>query len=290
MHSYSVNNETITVVINGAVHNLVRGTRLSARVLKALRDPKVSDEKLTAVLTGSTLTPATFDGATCREDGVLEFAGIEIGAPIVAKFQLFEELGLKQGALIRFLRNLARNPSRRCVTELYSFMEHGNMPVTEDGCFLAYKAIREDWTDKHTGTFVNKVGRTLTMPRNAVCDDPDEGCSKGFHAGSLSYALGFRNVGANDRLVIVKINPEHVVSVPKDCSWQKLRTCQYKVIGEYRDPLAEAFAGRGGKLRTQAEEEKKLTKAEKVASALAAFGKQVKVRKGKGGRLYISLK
>jgi hypothetical protein len=35
----------------------------------------------------------------------------------------------------------------------------------------------------------------------------------------------------------VEINPADVVSVPDDCSCQKLRACSYKVVGEYEVPL-----------------------------------------------------
>jgi hypothetical protein len=45
------------------------------------------------------------------------------------------------------------------------------------------------------------------------------------HAGSLSYATGF-----GPTHVIVKIDPADVVSIPTDCSCQKLRTCAYEVV------------------------------------------------------------
>jgi hypothetical protein len=113
------------------------------------------------------------------------------------------------------------------------------MPITPNGNFLAYKSVKSDWTDHHTGTFNNSIGNTLEMVRNDVCDDANVGCSSGFHAGSLEYASSFGN--RNSHLLIVEINPSDVVSVPKDSDCQKLRTCKYKVIAEYTQKLPDNY-------------------------------------------------
>ena len=42
---------------------------------------------------------------------------------------------------------------------------------------------------------------------------------------------------SGDRVVIVKVNPKDVVSVPTDCECQKVRTCEYQVIADYEGPL-----------------------------------------------------
>jgi hypothetical protein len=139
--------------------------------------------------------------------------------------------------LMRFLDRLMENPSRRSVNELYTFLKHKNMPFTPDGKFLAYKSIRRDWTDHHSGKFSNKVGDVNSMTRNSVCDDADIGCSYGFHAGSLEYAQSFG--GDHSHVVVVEIDPADVVSVPKDCDCQKLRTATYKVVGVFSRALEE---------------------------------------------------
>ena len=46
--------------------------------------------------------------------------------------------------LVVFLTNLMDNPSSSAITELYDFLDFGNLPITEDGCFLAYKNLREN--------------------------------------------------------------------------------------------------------------------------------------------------
>jgi hypothetical protein len=139
--------------------------------------------------------------------------------------------------LMRFLDRLMANPSRRSVNELYTFLKHKNMPFTPDGKFLAYKSLRTDWTDHYSGKFSNKIGDTNSMVRNGVCDDAEIGCSQGFHAGSLEYAQSFGGTGSH--VVVVEIDPADVVSVPKDCDCQKLRTASYKVVGIYSRALEE---------------------------------------------------
>jgi hypothetical protein len=110
------------------------------------------------------------------------------------------------------------------------------MPLTPDGNFLAYKGVRSDFTDWHSGQFTNKVGDVNEMPRRNVCDNANIGCSDGFHAGSLDYARQYGNGG---HLMVVEIDPADVVSVPLDCDQQKLRTSKYKVVSLFEKKLEE---------------------------------------------------
>jgi len=172
-------------------------------------------------------------------DGTIFFNGEPIHIYLTDKILSFMEKGLPHESLIKFLERLMANPSRRAVNELYAFLAHKNMPITDAGTFLAYKSVRSDYTDHHTGNFNNSIGNTLQMIRNNVCDDHNQGCSVGFHAGSLEYASSFG--GQDSILLIVEIDPADVVSVPSDCNCQKLRTCKYKVVAKYDGPLPEHY-------------------------------------------------
>lgn len=132
------------------------------------------------------------------------------------------------GPIENFLKNLFDNPSNRSVEELYRFLECNSLPITEDGHFLAYKRVREDWTDTHSGTISNTVGTTVEMPRNQVDDDKDRTCSAGLHFASLGYLRSFWG----DRLIALKINPKDVVSIPVDYNNTKGRCCKYEVVAE----------------------------------------------------------
>ena len=111
---------------------------------------------------------------------------------------------------------------------------------------MAYKGVQGDYYSKTAGSIIvikgkvvngkiyNGIGEEIEVERNGVCDDRNQACSSGLHAGSVTYATNF---GRGGHVVIVEINPIDVVSVPDDCSCQKLRACRYKVVGEYEVPL-----------------------------------------------------
>ena len=174
------------------------------------------------------------------DDIGVKYNGNYIDNYLTTKILEFMKAKLPVKPLLNFLSKVLQNPSRRAVQELYKFLEHGQMPLTPTGNFLAYKSVREDYKDWYSNKFLNTIGSEHTMARNDVCDDPDLGCSYGFHVGTLAYATEF-NQGSN-RLVVVEVDPSDVVSVPHDCQNQKLRTAKYKVVGEFEKPLANDYS------------------------------------------------
>lgn len=153
--------------------------------------------------------------------------------------------------MIAYLDNLLKNPSKRAVDELHGFNEYGRMPITPDGYFIAYKRI-SNWYDTYTKTVLNKPaalltdedkGRlpyttgdvtvelvdgvtTISMPRHRVDDRADNTCSHGLHFCSQEYLKSFDG----DRIVVLKINPADVVSIPTDYNNTKGRCSRYQVI------------------------------------------------------------
>jgi hypothetical protein len=147
--------------------------------------------------------------------------------------------GFSVEPLIAFMDNLMENPSKRAVNELYGFLEKNSLPITPDGCFLAYKKVKFDYKDCHSGTMDNSVGKVVEMERNDVDDDQNRTCSTGLHFCSREYLNHF----GGERVVIVKINPRDVVSIPTDYNDSKGRACRYEVIDEIdKDKADEAFA------------------------------------------------
>lgn len=152
--------------------------------------------------------------------------------------------------MVSFLENLMQNPSSRSVNELYDFLEVCKLTITEDGCFLAYKTVRDDYKDKYSGRIDNTPGNKAVprMDRNQVDDDCTRHCSHGYHVGALEYAGpgGWYN-SPNDKVIICKINPKDVVSVPRDHDFQKLRCCYYEPVGEYNGPMVKSvYSGEVG--------------------------------------------
>ena len=140
--------------------------------------------------------------------------------------------GLPFEPLTKLFDNLMKNISYQTRTQLYDFLEHKNLPITEDGCFLAYKAVNSNYMDKYTGTMNNSVGETVSIDRGKVDDNRDKGCSAGLHCGALDYVRDYGSEDSGDHIMIVKVNPMDAVSVPHDCQHQKLRVCQYEVVAE----------------------------------------------------------
>ena len=113
------------------------------------------------------------------------------------------DAGVEPKELSKFMANVMENPSFRSVQELFRFLEACSLPITSDGHFLAYKRVREDYTDVHSGTFDNSVGQMVEMERNEVNDNADETCSAGLHFCSRSYLGHFG--GSN--IMVLKIHP-----------------------------------------------------------------------------------
>jgi len=152
--------------------------------------------------------------------------------------------------LLNFLNNLGENPEFRSIMETFKFICNEGMPITEDGCFLGYKGVRSDYYDKWSGTIQNTPdGRRVEMPRTGVCNDPSVSCDSGLHVGSYRYAKGW--AGADGVVILVKVNPKDVVSVPNhEC--EKLRACGYwcvKQLGIESSPLqGEVYDSDGNRI------------------------------------------
>lgn len=132
--------------------------------------------------------------------------------------------------LVNFMVNLLSNPSKTAIDELYLFLEATELPITSDGHMIAYKIVRSDYTSIHDPAFRNDVGTVVEMPRNEVCDDRNKTCSYGLHFCSKSYLSAYGSGDrSTDRLVLVKINPADIVSIPSDYNNAKGRASKYLI-------------------------------------------------------------
>lgn len=171
-------------------------------------------------------------------DGIVHYQNEPIHNTLTDRIVDFMGQNLPFEPLVKFLENLLQNPSKRAVDELYAFLEEGELPITEDGCFLAFKNVRSNYKDIHSGTFDNSVGSVCEMPRNKVCDDKDLTCSSGLHFCSIAYLPNFSDSDGG-KTMILKINPKDVVSIPSDYNNTKGRTCRYEVVAEYTENWRE---------------------------------------------------
>lgn len=176
-----------------------------------------------------------FEGTDAQiKDGSINYHGQIIHNTLTKRILSFMREGLPHEPLLNFFKNLMENPSRRAVNELYDFLEAGELPITEDGCFLAFKNVRSNYLDIHSGKFDNSVGKVCEMPRNAVDEDKERTCSYGLHFCSIAYLPHFSDSDGG-KTMIVKINPRDVVAIPADYNNTKGRTCRYEVVAEYKE-------------------------------------------------------
>lgn len=166
--------------------------------------------------------------------------------------RMAQEKNPRLGAMVKFLENLAQNPSEASRNSLFDWIENlrnlgEELTITKDGMLLAYKGVMIDSEGvsrsissgpgiidgvPYKGHLPNREGSVIEIARSYVDANAAVGCSRGLHAGTWGYAHGF----ARGRTLEVEINPRDVVSVPADCAWQKLRVSRYVVIRETDAP------------------------------------------------------
>lgn len=235
-------NGVITLYLKGKPYQIAQDHPCYGQVKRSLRN--ASEDELLTLLNADNATQAFLDstdhgGRATVKDGQVYFEGKVVHNAVATRILEHMKAGLDFTNLLRFLERVSKNPSYQSQQELFDFLDRKGLPVTEDGCFLGYKAVRSDFKDIYSGTIDNSPGRVVKMERRKVDDNRTNHCSYGLHVGALDYVYSYG--GYDSTIVVVKVDPEHCVSVPTDCSYQKLRTCQYEVLHEFTGELREAL-------------------------------------------------
>lgn len=195
------------------------------------------------------------DGSKVRvENGVIMYGDREVHNTLTNRILWMIEEGFGVEPFMLFLENLMQNPSRRAVQELYTWMEHQDVPITEDGCWVGYKYLQTSsdqnrkkgepsnvkiLVDVHSGTVRQWMGKVVEMPRNEVDENWGVACSEGLHVGSSRYNFG------GDTRVLVKVNPRDVVAVP-GTETEKCRVCKYEIVKIFENVLNTPVVGARG--------------------------------------------
>ena len=230
----------ITLVLNGEQFFIVKEDSAYDKVRQALVDDASADELLLLVDKAKEVADYVHSTDIEVKNGCVFYDGEEVHNTLTDRILTFMKDGLPIKPLVNFLAKLMQNPSYSARQELFDFLEHKNLPVTEDGDFLAYKAVSSAYMDKYSNKVSNTIGAHVGMTRWNVDDDRQNGCAAGLHAGALDYVQSYGSFhdGENsDKCIIVKINPVDVVSVPNDSNYQKLRTCKYFVLRDYEGKM-----------------------------------------------------
>jgi hypothetical protein len=223
---YIVQGNNVTVVIGNKPHTISKTHITYQKVVDAI---KAGDwETVQNIIEPKKVVLDYGQGRVSIKGETLYWDGEEFNGTLATRMIEMLQEGFTIEPLVKFMENLLENPSNRSVTELYTFLEKNSLPITPDGHFLAYKRVRDDYKDIHSGTMDNSPGKIVEMPRYKVDDNQNNTCSHGLHFCSEGYLQHFGGA----RTVIVKINPCDVVSIPNDYNQTKGRTCRYEVIGE----------------------------------------------------------
>ena len=252
----TVTPNSINLLLDGRMRTVSRSHLNYARVSQIVKDlatmaenlvPRYLDE-LRNLLDIPTFVAKVTEGRVQVGEGSVKFDGQDVKGVIAARLLSMLKEGYNVRPLAKFLDRVAKNPDIRAQDEIYLFLESGNMPITEDGCFLAFKKVNKDYSSSHAGPdgkpFYNKIGTSPWMPRDQVDPDRYNTCSRGLHFCSFQYLPNF-GMGPGARVVICKIAPEDVVSIPADYNNSKGRAWRYTIVDEVPEhECAHLFNGR----------------------------------------------
>lgn len=168
------------------------------------------------------------EGRVQISDNEVRFDGETVHGHIAERLLALLREGLPVLPLMRFMERLAQAPIAGVKDQFLRWVEKSNLPLTEDGCVIAYKYVNADYKDAHTNTIDNSLGaspprlepNSINTNRNVTC------AQSGYHFCSFGY-LG----GSHPHVMLVKIAPEDVCSFP-DSEEAKGRCLWYKVVGE----------------------------------------------------------
>lgn len=234
-----IQGKNIILVIDGKSHTISKDTHISyGKIVDALKE---QDWDTLRDLVEPRKAIVDFGrGYVSIEGNTVLWKGQPFHNALSTRMIEMYQDGFPIDPMVRFMENLMDNPSKRSVDQVYGFLEKNSLPITEDGYFLAYKRVRDDYMDIYSGTISNHVGAVVEMDRNLVDDNPDSHCSTGLHFCSESYLGHFGS--SHLPVMILKINPADVVSIPTDYDGAKGRCMRYEVVGQVNGDPKEAFA------------------------------------------------
>lgn len=227
----------IAVVIDGKTYNVSKDSLNYGDLFKALSSGADLDtiRKLSSPLS-LLRTLAADEGlsiAVDDETGEMQvsYEGQRLRGVIASRIlELFRaEKGFQ--TYRKFIGKAIKNRDPDAIDQLFCFMEANRLSIHPDGDVLAFKSVRGDYYDHHSGKVLYKLGTYVSMPREKCNSNPHESCSTGLHVGGDSYVSTFGN-SSDRRMLLIKIDPADFVSVPYDYNNSKARVCRLFVYAE----------------------------------------------------------
>ena len=252
--NYIINSTAIVFFFDNKPVKVEKTAPEYTRILSAFDLPSGQQEEVINAILNERVGEYEKDGFTISPESV-SYDGETLPDILADKVRAIAAEGLPVKLFANFWENLNNNPSASSVRELYDFLAYKELPITEDGFFIAYKGVASNGLSIHgntktkvlqgivdnNGKIQNNVGDTIEVKRWDVDDNRDNGCSFGLHVGSMDYATTW-----GEQTLVVKVNPADVVSVPTDCGCQKCRVSKYEVIDSYQNEIKSAITDSEG--------------------------------------------
>ena len=264
-----------------------KGSEKFATIKKMIADGK--QQAIIDLMYPTKNIPKYTDGNFVTDDnGNLYVKGDKnpVDISIAKKILEFYKAQLPYAPLIAFWNNLKKNPSKDSQDQLFLFLQANSMPITPDGCFLAYKKVNRngdgELVDGYTGKIRNDIGSVVKMDRDKVNPDRKQTCSYGLHVAAYDYA---KHEYSGHELLEVKVNPLNVVAVPDDYKDQKMRVCEYEVVGINKTKITNIFVDWADlRVKRKTAQKKNETIKAKINDDREAILEQLKETK-KGGKV-----
>lgn len=229
---HNASDQSISVFFNGRMCSVPASDPHFTELREHLAQPQHDYETIERMIDKPKMVSRLSEGLVTVVGSTVMYKGEAVHSTL--SYRLIELLDAGQNAAIwaRFLERVMANPSDRSRACLYDFLNAWKAPITEDGHFIAFKRVRPDYRDIHSGTFDNSPGQVVEMPRDRVNPDPDVSCSNGLHVAATSYLGSFYARFEGYRVLACKVDPADVVAVPRDYGFAKMRVCRYVVLGD----------------------------------------------------------
>ena len=163
---FIIQGNNVTVVIGNKPHTISKTHITYQKVVDAIKQGDW--ETVKNIIEPKKVVLEYGQGRVSIKGETLYWDGEVFNGTIAVRMINMLQEGFTIEPLVKFMENLLENPSKRSVDELYTFLEKNNLPITPDGHFLAYKRVRENYLDVHSGTMDNSPGKVVEMARNKV--------------------------------------------------------------------------------------------------------------------------
>lgn len=250
----TITGDRVTIVLDNRFRSFLTKSEQGQRLIEAIKkDPQDLDEIRQIADIAAYVAAHSFGRVILDDRDQLRLDGQVVDYGIAPMFKRVLAEGLDVTPLARFLENVAENPDKSLAQHLYPFLVKGHHPLTDDGCFLAFKRVDDDYWSFSSGServwsqlpgeepveYVGKVrypiGSRIWMGREDCDPSRQSACSTGLHVCSFDYLTTFH--GGSGRILIVKVNPKNVTAFPYDHE-AKMRVCELESMGEI--PEADA--------------------------------------------------